>query len=208
MKPIYKVYLTSLFYFIFIVSPIHSHPVIWKDGLVFNTTLSTDRDDYNTHLSVRSNWSVGLHGLRLFDRSYLMLQNNLLLKRWNIQNAQANIYLFSGIGQEIQPKPKSIYHIGLQLDYETRAIYTQLNIDGYWKMEPTYFTRARIGFAPYFAEFNAIQTYCILQFNHYFHHNQSSPLSILPILRHFKGNILIEYGTNLNQYLLTLMLHI
>ena len=104
---------------------IFSHPVIWKGG-----TVLTFRDLYNTsqinlHYSYTSKWSLGLHAIKLNQNQYLMFQNNFLIKRWNQDNSQGNIYMLSGVGKKIQEKNEGILHIGTQIDWETRRFYTQ-----------------------------------------------------------------------------------
>ena len=63
----------------------------------------------NIHYSYKHFWSQGIHLLDLKLRKFLMLQNNFLLERWNEEDSQANIYIFSGIGAGLNEKKKIYY---------------------------------------------------------------------------------------------------
>ena len=185
-----------------------AHPVIWKNGIVMSTTVTSSTNELKTHYSMTHKWALGLHGISFDEDAYGMIQNNILLKRWNAEGAQGNLYVFSGVGASITQHKESIIHLGAQADWETRFIYTHFNVDSYFKKKPIYLMRARVGVAPYLAEYDGIHTWLILQ-------GDGKGLgddiytTITPVLRIFRNNILVEVGSNfVDRYLMTFMVHI
>ena len=183
------------------------HPVIWKKGLVFTTRFSDSMSDYRSHYSITNKWASGIHGLRLNQDNFVMLQNNYLLNRWNKPGSQGNLYIFSGFGTNVNDE-SSIFHFGVQTDWETRLIYTQLSYDSYFMEESIYKLNARVGVSPYLAEYSFLHSWIILQIDTIIQGN-SQVTNIIPVFRFFKHNYLVEIGNNFkNSYLFTLMVHI
>ena len=95
-KEIKKLFLIT----IFLLSHLFGHPVIFKGGKVFWVTQKPNYNDIHFGISKTSNWLIG--GRLLEDRnsneSFVLINNNYLLKRWNAPNSQANIYLLSSVG--------------------------------------------------------------------------------------------------------------
>ena len=58
--------------------------------------------ELKSHYSLTNQWAIGIHSLTLDSKSYAMIQNNLLLKRWNQKLSQGNIYFFSGLGTNLK----------------------------------------------------------------------------------------------------------
>lgn len=137
-----------------------------------------------------------------------MAQSNWLAKRWNKRGSQANIYLFSGFGASIhQSKQENIGHIGFQADWETRNLYTQLSTQTFLKSQSFHFINARIGFAPYIANYNFLHTWLIFQVEDFIIANKHH-LTAMPVIRFFKDTYLFEIGSNFSgRYLITAMIH-
>lgn len=201
-----KLFLQLLLISIFI-SYAHSHPVIWKDGVVATTKFTDTMSDYRSHYSFTHKWAAGIHNLRVGQRNYSMLQNNYLFNRWNQPGSQGNLYFFSGLGSKIGSSDK-IGHFGIQADWETRLLYTQLSYDGYFTNDSFHKINARFGISPYLAEYTYLHSWIILQLDSNLN-SVSTTTTLMPVLRLFKDNYLVEFGSNFSStYLVTLMLHI
>ena len=185
-----------------------THPVIWKDGTVINSKFSTTINEMNIHYSFTNKLSLGFHGIKLDNTAYGMVQINTLFKRWNKKNSQGNLYTFSGIGKSLHTQNSLISHLGIQGDWETRRVYTFLSINSYFTNNPIHSITARFGLAPYLAKYNDISTWIILQGNQHIQ-NKKNQLTIMPLLRFFKNNILVELGSNFtDKYFITTMVHL
>lgn len=199
--------LTMLLASFMLCSITFSHPVIWKNGTVITSKFTDSISEYKSHYSITNKWAMGLHGLRLDQKNFAMLQNNFLVFRGNKAGSQANMYFFSGLGSQIN-ESQSIVHAGFQIDWETRVIYTQFNYNGYYNDDTTHKINARIGLSPYLAEYSDLHSWLILQLDSTVK-SSSTETKVMPVMRFFKDNYLVEIGSNFNTtYLLTLMMHI
>ena len=114
---------------------------------------------------------------------------------------------FSGIGTNLT-NTSTIGHIGFQTDWESQQLYTQANIDAYFTNDTYYIISTRIGIAPYIGNYKDIHTWLILQLNDYIKNNVHQ-ISVLPVIRLFKHNFLVEFGSNFDSnYLINVMIHI
>jgi len=201
-----KLFLYMLLFSI-LTTHIYSHPVIWKNGVVATTKFTDTMSDYRSHYSLTHKWAAGIHNLRVAQRTYGMLQNNYLFNRWNHSGSQGNLYFFSGIGSKIGSSDK-IAHFGIQADWETRLLYTQLSYDGYFTNDSFHKINARFGISPYLVEYSYLHSWFILQLDSNLN-SGSKKTTLMPVLRLFKNNYLVEFGSNFSStYLVTLMLHI
>lgn len=114
-------------------SPAFARPVTYAGGHVLVLSHQPTLDQWRYTHSPSFRWSVSVGGLRAdhlgetqsLDVDYLRAAR--LLYRWNLPEAQANAFLWGGIGQTRSGKGDGLgRHVGLQLDYETRRIYTAL----------------------------------------------------------------------------------
>jgi hypothetical protein len=118
-------------------------------------------------------WSFGgghlaLDG-ELDDRSrdITYLRANFLPKRWNLPAAQANVFVWGGVGTASAGADGSdltTWNAGGQLDYETRRIYASLRTD--WFDSSAFSHRIdtlQLGFAPRAHETNELSVWFVLQ---------------------------------------------
>lgn len=127
-----------------------------------------------------------------------------LAKRWNMPDAQGNIFWMAGAGVAYDDvastggDAKPAAYAGFEADWENRRFYTQYQARGFWAEDiDTGFTqRARVGVAPYVAEAGALHTWAILQIDH--DAEDDTPLSVTPVIRLFKGGALAEAGVSLD----------
>ncbi len=100
-------------------------------------------------------------------RDITYLRANFLPKRWNMPSAQANVFVWGGIGRASAGDDGSdltTWNAGGQLDYETRRIYASLRTDLH---ESSAFSHRidtlQLGFAPYPHETNQLAVWFVVQ---------------------------------------------
>ena len=190
----------SLFFiFFFMEVTLFSHPVIWKGGHVLESRISNSMNELTYHHSFTPKWSLGVHGVEFQQGAgYVMGQANVLFKRWNLSKSQSNIYFFSGLGFKGDEASKLIKHVGVQVDWEDRRVYTHAHLHSYHTDKSRYFFQYRFGVAPYVAEFNAIHSWLIVQIDTQFL-GEEQCTTLMPVIRVFKDNVLLEWGHNFNK---------
>ena len=121
-----------------------------------------------------------------------------LLRRWNLEDAQANVWLFAGIGSirgNDFAGSKLAYAPGVQVDYETTRVYlaatarlyraTGLNHD---------FGSLRAGFSFYEVDYDEIQPWLVLEARRM--RALSDKTEITPMLRLIHNRYFVELGVN------------
>jgi hypothetical protein len=189
---------------------VSAHPVTWKGGKALMVQQDSLSSSLIGHYSVGPAWSLGgrLQVFQPDDEPFIIGQSNWLLKRWNDTSAQGNLFLLSGIGASTKrDNNQGILHIGVQADWETREIYTY-SLLNYYQTDVGLLTyRGRVGVAPYVADFEDIHTWLIAQVD-YANRNGHETLSVMPVIRLFQDNILVEFGSDFSGHtLVSGMLH-
>ena len=185
-----------------------AHPVIWSGGRVVTLMATDSMREFKSHYSLNHRVSFGVHAVQFDSEPLVMAQANGLLKRWNADGAQANAYLFSGLGTTVGRSSDSwVGHLGGQVDWETRSLHTYFSYDGYYHGRGRHILRSRFGVAPYLGGYDDIHTWVMLQLTHDIDDDRQLT-TVLPLVRLFKRNLLIEFGTNFtSRYLMTAMIH-
>jgi len=129
------------------------------------------------------------------DITYARL--NYLVKRWNREGSQANVFAWGGVGQaslsESSVDPFT-WNAGVQADYETRRVYASLKSDLY---ESSAFSHRidtlQLGVAPYKHDYETVATWFVVQGRRYTGEiSEGTEWALL--LRLFKGGKWIEAG--------------
>jgi hypothetical protein len=127
--------------------------------------------------------------------TYLRL--NGLVHRWNLDSAQANIYVWGGAGSATGngfSGTRVTGNAGAQADYETRRLYLSLKTDLQRSSEfSDRLDTLQLGWAPYPHDYGGLATWFVLQARHYtgeLHHG----IETATLLRLFKGGAWIEAG--------------
>ena len=165
----------------------------WREA-GFNYAI-TSRDALGlTHLEFRSDNHKD-------KREVDTLNYTRLLSRWNLTDAQSNLWLFMGIG-EIRGSfdnqsidRKFIASPGFQFDYETTRIYFATTHKLYRASNLNHDTTSiRAGFSFYEADYDKTQPWLILETKYT---NQiSDKIEVIPMLRLINKNIFVEGGVN------------
>jgi len=96
---------------------------------------------------------------------------NYLMKRWNLESAQANIFTWGSLGRATTGEDTQghlAWNAGGQLDYETRRIYASLKTDYYGASAFSHrIDTLQLGVAPYKHDFATLATWCVVQARRY-----------------------------------------
>jgi hypothetical protein len=148
-------------------------------------------------------WSAGAGYLELESdidgrrREIAYLRANYLVKRWNFESAQANVFTWGGAGSAYVSERNGhafAWNAGAQVDYETRRIYSSLKTDLHRSSAFTHrIDTLQLGIAPYEHDYDTVATWLVVQGRRYsggIHDGTEWAL----LLRLFKGGAWIEAG--------------
>jgi len=163
-------------------------------------------------------WSLGIADMqmnsddkkRYMDASFA--QVNFLVKRWNMPNAQGNLFASAGYGWAYSTKEgvMGLAHPGhmvaqtarysesarrfvLQGDYETRQFYSSFKMDVH--QTPLFFDRtdtAQLGFSPVAHDYEDLAVWFVAQVKKY--RGMSDKTEAGAFVRLFKKNVWVEIG--------------
>ncbi len=123
-----------------------------------------------------------------------------LLKRWNLPEAQANLWFAGGVGA-LQGKDsgqafnKVMITPGVQFDYETTRVYLATNYRFYRANDINHdFVSARAGFSFYESDYDKTQPWFVLEARNM--NGLSNKIEVTPMLRLINKRFFIEAGVN------------
>lgn len=124
-------------------------------------------------------------------------QVNLLAKRWNMPEAQGNIFVMTGAGAAVRGGDTHFAAwTGVLADYETRRIFTSYEVRLMYAqgIEKSVWQRARLGVAPYLANYDDLNTWVMIQVDH--HPDKTHTTAVTPLIRLFYKTFLVEGGVS------------
>lgn len=131
------------------------------------------------------------------QRHIAYLRGNLLVKRWNMPSAQANVFAWGGLGQAIGNDfdgSDLARNAGVQIDYETRRVYGAFRSD---LQESNHFSHRidtlQLGWAPYKHDYDTLATWLVLQGRRYTGGLVEGTETAL-LVRFFKRGTWVEVG--------------
>ena len=188
-----------------------SRPVSYAGGWTLIGESDRQSSSALLHYTPIYKWSLGprLEVNRDDHFSLTTLHATRLAKRWFGSDHQGNLYFFGGAGMASgvdsnRLEDRFAAYGGVMADWETRSLFTSYRAR---YLEASHFGKqfmhaARVGFAPYEGDTGALHTWLMLEIDH----RPSDPdsLTATPLLRLFKGPLLVEAGYNItvNQPLL------
>jgi hypothetical protein len=96
---------------------------------------------------------------------------NYLAKRWNMESAQANVFVWGGAGQAYVSETNDHQftgNAGAQIDYETRRVYSSLKTDLYRSADFSHrIDTLQLGLAPYKHDYDTLATWVVVQARRY-----------------------------------------
>jgi hypothetical protein len=191
----------------------NAHPVTYKDGKAFWTFSMPKRQDIRFNYTFKPKWAVGASYTRLDSKSgerhYAWMRVNHLLKRWNLDGAQANIYTSLGFGAVTKNNTNSWFiPAEIQADYETRRIYGAINQQSFLSQDgfSNHRTKVSVGVAPYIADYEDLHTWIIAHIM--YQPSLTREFIIAPGLRFFYKNFFAEVGSSFKgDWFVTAMIH-
>jgi hypothetical protein len=122
---------------------------------------------------------------------------NYLLKRWNREASQANVFVWGGLGGANISEDTDdhfAWNAGVQFDYETRRVYASLKSDLHESFEFSHrIDTLQLGIAPYAHDYDKVATWFVLQGRRYTG-GIFDGTEVALLLRLFKGGTWIEAG--------------
>jgi hypothetical protein len=122
---------------------------------------------------------------------------NWLGSRWNLDSAQANVFVWGGVGSATGNSFSGSTltgNAGAQADYETRRVYASLKADLQRSSEfSNRVDTLQLGVAPYKHDYGGLATWFVFQARHYTD-NLHSGIETAALLRLFKGGAWVEAG--------------
>lgn len=202
--------------------PAAAHPVAFKGATQvtgFVMEKEADFEAYRTYArrvaaGGRVIWLDPEHGRP--GRIYAGAQHNWLVRRWNLPDAQANLYAMAGAGigyreafdhaERGRLRPAAL--LGVQADIEDRQRYAAVKFSAVHA--PGAFAHRRLeataGFAPYKTGFDEIQPWFMIRAK--YTTQTDGRLDIAPLVRVLERDWMIEAGATLKgDPFLMLMVH-
>lgn len=196
---------THMGYIVFIIVmlmsiPSAAKPVQWAGGTMLMAFHDRDMDSFSAAYSFDAKNALATRtDYFRRDESFIGgLQWNRLLKRWNMPDAQANIYFKVGAGIASDKRRKSGAAFGgLLADYETRRVFFSYENDLVYggRVETYAWHSGRAGFAPYIAGYKDINTWIMVQGD--YRPKGRERFSLTPFARFFTTRWMIEAGATL-----------
>jgi hypothetical protein len=180
-----------------------ARPVSYPGGYTIMQKHNADFTSLHAHYSPTARYSIGMRSeyWRTGDHWLTSVAVNNLLKRWNLPEAQANLYLQSGIGVaysdsgERDPS-EPLGYTGLSSDWENRRFFFQYRFRlieaGY--IDRRAFQQGRVGVAPYVGDYGDLHTWIMLQVDHM--PGTDETIRLTPLIRFFKDVYMWEVGVS------------
>ncbi len=121
-----------------------------------------------------------------------------LLKRWNLPEAQANVWFLGGVGSVTGNDfsgAKTMVTPGIQVDYETTRVYAAVTTRLYRAEGINHdFASVRVGFSFFEADYDQTQPWFILEARRM--NELTDKTEITPMLRLIHNRYFVELGVN------------
>lgn len=155
-------------------------------------------------------WSAGGGWLGLdsedgrLHRRITYARANVLVHRWNLPGAQANVFAWGGLGRATGNDfagSTASHDVGFQADYETRRVYASLASD---LQESDRFSHRidtlQLGWAPYAHDYDTLATWLVVQARQYTGGLYAGTETAV-LVRLFKGGAWVEFGATTDRKL-------
>jgi hypothetical protein len=177
--------------------------VSYQDGFGLMSYNSKGMNEVLATYSYRHWSAIAFTYVRDGATEFYVPRLNFLLKRWNEPESQANVYLSAGSGLEKYGDNTEPVHLGeLVMDWESRKYYTyfeHLYLRRSEERDPSIpqkdyqHTKARLGFAPFLADYEDLNIWFIAQFDK---HLDNKQIGTTQFLRFYRKNVLWEVGAD------------
>ena len=187
-------------------NPAEAKPISYVDGFMVMQENDETGNTLSLDYTIDPTLAVGLYAKKESgDMDYTTVgpQVNYLIKRWNLPGAQGNIFSMTGAGvSRFKGDDEFSAWTGILADYETRRIFTSYEIRGMYAgdIEKSVWQRARVGFAPYLANYDDLNTWFMVQVDH--HPSKEDNVVVTPLVRFFYKTTLVEAGYSSNDHVM------
>lgn len=192
---------------------VHAHPVAYKGATGVMTWNQPFMSDHWITYSFRPDTAIAGRFMRMDmangELNYSGLQLDYLVKRWNGDDYQANIYVYGGGGAlRFNNEDGGAYFGGFEADIENRKYFSLIKAE-YMKGnvgDEFGHIEGRLGIAPYEAEYNEIASWFMVQAQ--WHPTLERKFVVTPLARIFYKSFLLETGVSLDGYwMMNFMFH-
>jgi hypothetical protein len=211
----------AAFAFLAAAAPVAAHPVAFRGATQITGFAMENEAEFEAYHSFARGRAAGVRLLwldpekRRGERLYAGAQYNLLARRWNLPDAQANFYVMAGAGvghraaagpdREVT-KPAGL--LALQADIEDRQRYAAVKVSVV--NAPGAFAHNRFeataGFAPYKTDFDEIQPWFMIRAK--YTTQKDRRWDVAPLVRILQRDWMVEAGATLRgDPFLMLMVH-
>lgn len=186
-----------------LAAPATARPVSYAGGWTIMQDNNATYSSLHVHYSPTASDSVGLYTEWMHDAGddFIGLQYNRLLRRWNAPRSQANLYLKLGAGlagSDTGDGHRAAGFAGLSADWETRRYFVSYDLRARdYTASGSVTQSARMGIAPYIADFGSLHTWLMLQAET--GAGDEETLELTPLVRLFRGPALLEAGYTLQE---------
>lgn len=192
---------------------VYAHPVSYKDAVGVMTWNQPFMSDHWVTYSFQPNMAIAGRFMRMEmpdgRLKYSGLQLDYLLKRWNGDDHQANIYVYGGAGSvDFSGKNGAGYFGGFEADVENRKYFALIKAESMQTDIADDFNHVegRLGIAPYEAQYNEMATWFMVQAQ--WHPTLRKKFVVTPLARIFYRSFLVESGVSLDgDWMMNFMFH-
>ena len=185
---------------------VQAAPMGFKDSWMTMGDFSKTYREVTANFALTPRDAIGITSvyMQTDDQSKSQTNNELtytrLIKRWNMPNAQANIWFIGGVGEtrgNFFNGSKATLSPGMQADYETTRLYASANARIYVADGITNnIVSARTGFSFYEANYDETQPWLIVEARRM--SMVSNAYEVTPMLRLIHNRFFVEAGANLD----------
>ncbi|NQW57250.1 MAG: hypothetical protein HQ456_00935 [Polynucleobacter sp.] len=180
-------------------------PMGFKDSWMTMSDFSKTYRELTVNYALTPRDAIGVTStyMQTNNQSQSQLNNELtytrLVKRWNMPDAQANIWFIGGVGETTGNYfngAKATVSPGMQADYETTRLYASANARIYVADGITnHVVSTRTGFSFYEANYEETQPWLIVEIRKM--SMVSSQYEVTPMIRLIHNRFFVEAGANL-----------
>lgn len=184
--------------------PAFSGPMGFKDSWMAMGDISPNWQEVFANYALTPRDAIGASTLTMrsddeaLNRQVLEATYTRLLKRWNLPQAQANIWFLGGLGSVTGNDfsgAKAIASPSIQVDYETTRIYASATARLYRAEGINHdFASARLGFSFYEVDYDETQPWLIVEARRV--NGLSDQTEVTPMLRLIHKRYFVEMGVN------------
>jgi hypothetical protein len=182
----------------------HAGPMGFKDSVMSMGDFSPDWQEAFANYAFSARDAIGLGGVSMRSddglrrRDVAEVNYTRRLARWNLPDAQANIWLVAGLGPVTGNDfsgSRTLFSPGIQGDYETTRIYLAANFRLYRAEGLNHdYASLRAGFSFFEVDYDETQPWFILEARRM--NNLSDQTEITPMLRLIHNRYFVEFGVN------------